>query len=45
MVKRRKAGTTSIAEKSSLATTSTRKVGAYDGRSSACENNSDSWDR
>ena len=44
MVKRRKAGTTSIAEKSSLATTSTRKVGAYDGKSSVGDN-SDGWDR
>ena len=44
MVKRRKAGTTSIAETSSLGTTSTRKVGAYDGKSSVGDN-SDGWDR
>ena len=43
MVKRRKAATNSVAEKSSVGTTSTRKVGAYDMKSSVGDN-SDGWD-
>ena len=43
MVKRRKASTNSVAEKSSLDTISTRKVEAYDMKSSVGDN-SDGWD-